>query len=99
MINIAIKHISNVNNILSNIVNSIELPVIENTYNVYHDLIGCIIEQQIHYRSTKKVFEKMLIAADLKIVTPLNFNQFEEKGILGYKLSLSKHETLMRVLD
>lgn len=27
-------------------------PVIESTNDVFHDLMGCIIEQQIHFRST-----------------------------------------------
>lgn len=100
MINkIAIKHLSEVDPILSNIISSIELPEILSTHNVFHDLISCIIEQQIHYRSSKKIFHKMLLTSNLEILSPLNFNQFEEKGIAGYKLSLSKYETLMRVLD
>jgi DNA-3-methyladenine glycosylase II len=41
----------------------------------------------------------MLNASEIEILTPLNFNQFEEKGIAGYKLSQSKYETLIRVLD
>lgn len=96
---IAIIHISKVDPILSNIINAIELPEIVTTHNVFYDLISCIIEQQIHYRSTKKIFQKMLVASNLEIVTPLNFYQFEEKGIADYKLSLSKYETLNRILD
>ena len=96
---IAINHISNVDNVLANIINTIELPIIETANNVFHDLIGCIIEQQIHYRSSKKIFQKMLEASSLEILTPLNFNQFEERGLSKYKLSISKFETLMKVLE
>jgi DNA-3-methyladenine glycosylase II len=99
MIDTAIKHISEVDNVLKNIIDTIELEKIECTNNVFHDLVSCVIEQQIHCRSTKKIFQKMLDAYKIKLVTPSNFSQFEERGIAGYKLSISKYETLMKVLD
>jgi len=95
----ALIDISNVDAILSTIVNSIELPKIDTTNNVFHDLVSCICEQQIHYRSTKKIFQKMLETSEIEFLTPLNFNLFEEKGIAGYKLSQSKYETLINVFD
>jgi len=57
---ISLKQISNVDPILSNIINCIDFPKIVSTNNVFHDLISCVCEQQIHYRSTKKIFQKML---------------------------------------
>ena len=54
-------------------------PQIESTQDVFHDLMSCILEQQIHYRSTKKVFQKMLQAADLQRLSLDNFEHFEKK--------------------
>lgn len=46
--------------ILRNIITQIEKPFIISTNDVFHDLMSCIIEQQIHYRSTKKIFAKAM---------------------------------------
>jgi len=77
--------------------NKIPLPAIENTPNVFHDLMSCIIEQQIHYRSTKKVFQKMLDKANITILTPENFPEFEKKAFEGIKLSMKKYETVLNI--
>ena len=61
--------------------------------------MSCILEQQIHYRSTKRIFQKMLERADLQILTLKNFEQFEQKGFANVKLSESKYETILRTLD
>lgn len=49
--------------------------------------------------STKKTFQKMLITADLTLLTTANFEQFEELGLKGKKLSSQKYGTLEQVLD
>jgi DNA-3-methyladenine glycosylase II len=84
--------------VLAKIIATIPKPVIASTNNMFHDLMSCIIEQQIHYRSTKKIFQKMLDAAKLKRLTPENFNQFEEKAFSNLKLSASKYETIASIL-
>ena len=60
MIKKAKSHLIAKDEILKDILASIELPEVESTKSVFHDLMSCIIEQQIHYRSSKKIFEKML---------------------------------------
>ena len=45
--------------VLQTLSNSYKITDIESTQSVFHDLISCIVEQQIHYRSSKKTFEKM----------------------------------------
>jgi DNA-3-methyladenine glycosylase II len=41
--------------ILQQIVGQLEVPFVESTNHVFHDVISCIIEQQIHYRITKNI--------------------------------------------
>lgn len=69
------------------------------TQLVFHDLMSCILEQQIHYRSTKKIFQKMLDSAGIEVLTPENFGDLEEKGFAKVTLSIGKLETAHRVLE
>ena len=66
------KHLSQSDDILQDIIHKIDLPKIESTQNVFHDLMSCIIEQQIHYRSTKKIFQKTMDVS--------NFETLERDG-------------------
>lgn len=93
------KHLAKNDDVLKGISKVITLSSIENTQQVFHDLMSCIIEQQIHYRSTKKVFQKMMDAADLKILSVENFSVFEEKGFTNTKLTIKKQETILRIVD
>ena len=85
--------------VLARIINTIPEPTIESTNDVFFDLMSCILEQQIHYRNTKGIFEKMLLNADLKTLTLENFEEFEKKAFANIKLSESKYETILRTLD
>ena len=85
--------------ILENIIQTIPKPQIQSTNNVFHDLMSCILEQQIHYRSTKKIFQKMLDTASLEILTPENFVQFEKKAFQNTNFSINKYETIEQTLD
>jgi len=80
---------------LARIIREIPEPQIETTEDVFHDLMSCVIEQQIHYRSTKKIFQKMLDTANLGRLTPDNFHQFEAKALENAKLSVGKYETIL----
>lgn len=85
--------------VLANIINTIPEPQIQSTNNVFHDLMSCILEQQIHYRSTKKIFQKMLNTASLDILTPENFPTFEEKAFSTIQLSIGKYEAVLRIIE
>ncbi len=85
--------------VLARIINTIPEPIIESTNDVFFDLMSCVLEQQIHYRSTKRIFQKMLERADLQTLTLDNFEKFEEKAFVNIKLSESKYETILRTLD
>jgi DNA-3-methyladenine glycosylase II len=84
---------------LAHIISLIPEPLVESTGDVFFDLMSCILEQQIHYRSTKKIFAKMLQRAEIERLTLQNFPEFELKALADAKLSLSKYETIVAVLD
>ena len=93
------NHLASNDDILKNILNHIPLKEIETTHNVFHDLMSCIIEQQIHYRSTKKTFQKILDEASIEVLNIQNFPLLEERGFQNLKLSMRKYETINRVVE
>lgn len=93
------QHLIENDQILKEIILTIPAITIENTDNVFHDLMSCVFEQQIHYRSTKKVFQKMLEKANVKVLTPDNFDEFENKAFNNLKLSTKKYETALNIIE
>lgn len=93
------QHLAANDPILRQLIAQVPLPDLQSTQNVFHDLMSCLIEQQIHYRSTKRIFHKMLEAAGIKLLTTGNFALFERKGFVHIKLSAQKYETIGRALD
>ncbi len=85
--------------IMQRIISTIPEPEIISTNNVFHDIMSCILEQQIHYRSTKRIFERMLNAAEITELTLENFEQFEEKAFQNTKLSANKYETILQTVE
>jgi DNA-3-methyladenine glycosylase II len=92
-------HLTQNDKVLKAIINKTPFPDINSTHNVFHDLMSCIIEQQIHYRSTKKTFQKIMDAASLKKLSVQNFSILEEKGLQNVKLSRQKYETILSLVD
>jgi DNA-3-methyladenine glycosylase II len=99
MKNTAIIQLQSADDVLKNIIETLELPTIETTNDVFHDLVSCILEQQIHYRSTKKIFQKMLQTAHIERLTLDNFSEFEKTAFANSKLSIGKFETVERTID
>jgi DNA-3-methyladenine glycosylase II len=75
------------------------IPSIQSTKQVFHDVMSCLIEQQIHYRSTKHVFEKALATAAITYLTPANFAHFEEVALSSMKLSVNKLATISQFVS
>ena len=71
----------------------------ESTQDVFHDLIGCVVEQQIHYRSTKNIYKRLLEKAQLDRVSVENFSVLEEKSLQFLKISQRKYETLSAICE
>ena len=85
--------------ILEKIIATIPEPKTESTNDIFFDLMSCILEQQIHYRSTKRIFQKMLERANLQTLTLENFEDFEKKAFVNTKFSANKYETILATLD
>lgn len=85
--------------VLKKIIDKIDYPIIEPTDNLFHDLMSLVIEQQIHYRSTKKSFQKMLDLASIQELTLDNFHLLEEHSFENARFSVKKFETLNEVIE
>jgi DNA-3-methyladenine glycosylase II len=83
---------------LERIIAQVPLPEVACTHDVFHDLKSCILEQQIHYRSTKRIFQKMIDLAGLERLTLENFEVFEQKALPSAKLSVQKSETVLQTI-
>jgi DNA-3-methyladenine glycosylase II len=92
-------YLSSVDPVLAKVIQLVDLKDIESTHNVFHDLMSCLIEQQIHYRSTKHIFKKLLEKAEIEILTPLNFNKLEPFLTKDFNLSGSKYDTIFAVIE
>lgn len=85
--------------ILEKIRQQLAVPYFITTNDVFHDVLSCIVEQQIHYRSSKRIFAKALERSGLERVSLETFDLFEKHGLSQLKLSMSKFETLMAFSD
>lgn len=94
-----INHLERVDDTLAGIIHSIQLPPVHSTHNVFNDLMSCIIEQQIHYRSTKKTFQKQLAKAGMTHLRIEDFDAFETKSLSSLPLSLAKQTTILSTVD
>ena len=70
------------------------LPLTESTGSVFHDVVSCLTEQQIHCRSTKRLFERALARAGIERVTPETFGAFATLGLAGVRLSQPRRDAL-----
>jgi DNA-3-methyladenine glycosylase II len=84
---------------LQKIMEALPPPVIHSSHDIFHDLMSCIIEQQIHYRSSKRIFSKALEKAGITVLSPDNFHLFEKHALADLKLSMNKYETMMGLMD
>ena len=91
-------HLSENDPVLAEIIRSVPYPSSPTTSSMFHDLMSIVIEQQIHYRSTKKTFEKLLKQATISQLTPENFHLLEAINFGNLRLSESKFHTLHEVV-
>ena len=85
--------------ILETLIVQMPKPIIDSTKDVFHDLMSCILEQQIHYRSTKKIFVKALERAGIEQLTVENFHLIEKHSLSYIKLAMGKYETMLRFIE
>ena len=79
--------------VLQQVIAVTELPQWQSTNNVFHDVMSCIIEQQIHYRSSKYVFQHVMREAGLEELTVANFPVLEQ-ALYKLRLSEAKYEAM-----
>ncbi len=84
--------------ILEMIILEMAKPKIDSTKDVFHDLMSCILEQQIHYRSTKRIFAKALERAGIEHLTIDNFHIIEKYSLSRIKLAMGKYETILGLI-
>jgi DNA-3-methyladenine glycosylase II len=89
------QYLSNADDQLKQIIAVIPKPEIISTKDVFHDLMSCILEQQIHYRSTKRIFAKALERAGIEHLTIENFDLIEKYSLSQIKLAMGKYETMI----
>lgn len=85
--------------ILEKKVHQLSPPEIISTKDVFHDLMSCILEQQIHYRSTKKIFAKALVRAGIEHLDLNNFHLLEKFSLSQIKIATGKYETMNSFLE
>lgn len=94
--NQAIKqHLSKNDNQLAEIINFIELEPILSSENVFEDLVSCIIEQQIPYRSRGVMMKKLMDLLENAPLTPEFIATLDEEAWAKKKLSNKKYHTLL----
>ena len=95
---LGIAHLSRRDIVIENIIEKIKkMPRIESTHDVFYDLLSCILDQQIHYRSKFNVVNKL--TAFLNGVMPSAENLFtiSETNMASLKMSEANYQTLLRL--
>jgi DNA-3-methyladenine glycosylase II len=93
------KILAKTDSILEKIILQVSKPTIISTTAIFHDVMSCVIEQQIHYRSTKKIFAKALERAGIEYLTLDNFHLIEKHSLSQIKLAMGKYETMVSFLE
>lgn len=88
-----VQHLSQADPTLAAVIERLTLDDIPSTGDVFHDLMGCVLEQQIHYRSTKGLYEKWLGKASIERLTPALYDDFQEEVLKHIKLSARKRQS------
>jgi len=85
--------------ILAHIIGAIPLPDTEGTGDVFFDLISCIVDQQIHYRSIGAALGKVLQLLQNEAPNPDDLLTLDEEAFSKLKISNIKYQTLLRLAD
>ncbi len=85
--------------ILAHIIGATPLPAIEETGDVFFDLISCIVDQQIHYRSKGAALGKVLQLLQNDAPNPDDLLTLDEEAFSKLKISNIKFQTLLRLAD
>ncbi|MEM1117910.1 MAG: hypothetical protein AAGJ11_15470, partial [Bacteroidota bacterium] len=85
--------------VLAQIAATVPLPPLDASGDVFHDLAGCLLEQQHPARSTKRTFERLLGHAGLERLTVAEADRFEAEALPHATLSARKREAWAAAVD
>lgn len=93
------KHLSDQDPILADIINRVELPDLEPSHGVYHDLVSCIVDQQIPARTRGTYWKKLLGLLRGELPDANNIYRIQEEDWSEAKMAINKYHTLFRMTD
>lgn len=85
--------------ILADIIARIELPDLEPTRGVYHDLVSCIVDQQIPARTRGTYMKKLTVLLKGELPDGNNIYTIQPKEWSAAKMAINKYYTLFRMTD
>ncbi len=94
---LALHHLSTHDPRLAQLIQSIPLPALHSSGDVYYDLVSCLVDQQIHYRTRSIWFKCFLELFPGGYPHPRQVLALPKEEVLAIKLSSRKYESL-RVL-
>ena len=84
--------------VISTFIDKVDIMTWKSTDNVFQDIMSCIIEQQIHYRSSKNTFRNLMLEAGLEELNIQNFYIFEPV-LKNVRLSEAKYEAVVETVQ
>lgn len=100
MEDLGIAHLSRRDIVIENIIEKIKkTPRVESTHDVFHDLLSCILDQQIHYRSKFNVVTKLTTFLNGVVPTAENLFTISDVQMASLKMSDAKYQTLLRLTE
>ena len=80
--------------VMSEIVNTIQLPELESSQDVFFDLVSCVLEQQIHYRAKGVYLRKFMVLTDDQLPTPAIIRTIDPHEFALQKIAANKLKAL-----
>lgn len=93
------QYLSQQDSTLREIIDLVDIPEFQTSEDVFHDLVWCIVEQQIPYRAKGYMMRKMKELLGESILSPSAIFNIDIESWIHKKLAKNKYETLIRLAD
>lgn len=93
------RYLSERDPILANIISRIELPELDSGRGVYHDLVSCIVDQQIPTRTRGTYMKKLVVLLAGELPDGNNIYTIQPEDWSAAKMAINKYHTLFRMTD
>ncbi len=91
----AIQYLRQSDPVLARLIDAAPAPVHDSSGDVYYDLLSCVVDQQIHYRTPKSGgFARLLALFPGGYPHPAQLLQLPEDEVLAIKISGQKYRTI-----